>query len=213
MEISNEKFLKVATNCIQAQHAHWTECWLRQGGGGAGRWDKKFHIYYQYLLEAAGFHWSKLVNILQTYFQLLSSKMTPFLFLNTLPRSRWWADSSIIAVNDHSSAGIDRCGWLSLQEANNKEEVKIYPFQHPVHLLAFIQGQGKTIHESNRWTWPIIGAHFTHAANFLALVNMCAFSAGWTFHLRLNLLHLQSSTQLQDERAQHSLTPFQDVTQ
>lgn len=143
--------------------------------------------------------------------------MTPFLFLNMLPRSWWWAESSIIAVNDHSSAGIDRCGWLSLQEANNKAEVKkIYPFQHPV-LACADSGSWPwkaKIHESNRWTWPIIGAHFTHAASFLAVVNMCAFSAGWTSHLHLNLLHLQSSTQLQDApRLQHSISLFQGVTQ
>lgn len=68
--------------------------------------------------------------------------MTPLLFLNMLLRYRWCAASSVVAVNDRSSAGIDRCGWLSLQEANNKREVKkkIYPFKHPLHLLALIQG-------------------------------------------------------------------------
>lgn len=50
--------------------------------------------------------------------------MTPLLFLNMLLRYRWCAASSVVAVNDRSSAGIDRCGWLSLQEANNKGEVK-----------------------------------------------------------------------------------------
>lgn len=56
-----------------------------------------------------------------------------------LPRYRWHAESSG-GVNDRPSAVIDRCGCLSLQEANNKEEVKIHPVEHPLHLLVFIQG-------------------------------------------------------------------------
>lgn len=122
------------------------------GGGGAGQGQEVSQLLPIFVrgcwisLEQAG-------QYLTEIFLTAVLQNDTFLFLNMLPRCRWWADSSLIAVNDHSSTGIDRCGWLSLQEATNKEEVKIYPFQHPVHVLALIQGHDpgrQKIHESNR---------------------------------------------------------------
>lgn len=58
-----------------------------------------------------------------------------------LPRHRRAAESPVDAANDRPAADIDRHGRLSLQEANNKAEVKIHPAKQPLPLLVFIQGR------------------------------------------------------------------------
>lgn len=47
----------------------------------------------------------------------------------------------MVGVNHRSNAGIDRCGWYSLQEKNYKAEVKTpvtCPFKHPIDLSALV---------------------------------------------------------------------------
>lgn len=86
----------------------------------------QLYIYYQYLLESAGFHQSKLINSLETHIKLLlSSKMTLSPSLNLLLRYCCCTESSVVAVNHHSNPGIDCCGWLSLQKKTYKGEVKL----------------------------------------------------------------------------------------
>lgn len=59
------------------------------------------------------------------------------------PRHRRAAESPVAAANDRPAADIDRRGGLSLQEANNKAEVKIHPAKQPLHLLVFMFIQGR----------------------------------------------------------------------
>lgn len=75
----------------------------------------------------------------------LSPKVTlffPFFLLFVFPRHRRAAESHVAAANDRPAADIDRRGGLSLQEANNKAEVKIHPAKQPLHLLVFMFIQG-----------------------------------------------------------------------
>lgn len=55
--------------------------------------------------------------------------------------SRRHSESSPAGFNDRPGAGVSGRGWLSLQEVDNKEEVKtIYPIKHPLQLITLIQG-------------------------------------------------------------------------
>lgn len=89
------------------------------------------------------FQQRKPVDTLQTWWGTLSPKVTLFfpLFLPfVFPRHRRAAVSPVATANDRPAADIDRRGRLSLQEANNKAEVKIHPAWQLLHLLVFIQG-------------------------------------------------------------------------
>lgn len=123
--------------------------------------------------EQAGRYFANMVGV-------LSPKVTlffPLFFAFVFPRHRRAAVSPVAAANDRPAADIDRSGWLSLQEANNKAEVKIHPVKQPLHLLVFIQGRALgdpecpwkkiKIHESDG-TWPIIDSRFPDAVHFLA---------------------------------------------
>lgn len=66
----------------------------------------------------------------------------------------------------------------------------------------------------SQWTWPVIAACFLDVVNLRAVgINICALSLslsiGWISHLHSNLLHRQSSTQVQDAvREQSILSPL-----
>lgn len=55
--------------------------------------------------------------------------------------SRWDSESSHAGFNDHLAAGDSSRGGRSLQEVDNKAEVKtICLFKHPLQLITLIQG-------------------------------------------------------------------------